>query len=145
MLNPRATVDAVRHYGEFQSDEFSDSDILQVIPIAHSIVMFQMKSGWEEAYSPQEVEWAEEILVHAEVNLCISRLYRTKAERQLDVRDEDTFSIGSVSITPGGSQQRIFNKDYQLMADMYEMKAQSYITMVMPLNTKVFFRVGNSN
>lgn len=140
-LKPRATVEAVRRLGDFDASEFASADIEKVLPIAHAIVMFQMKSEWESSYPAAEVEWAEQILVEAENMFAISRLYKIKADRQLDAKDEDAFTIGSISIQPGGAQQRIFNKDYQFLADKYEMQGQALLNLVIPSNTQVFFKI----
>lgn len=142
--SPRATIQSVRTMGDFDTTEFTDVDILNQMPVAHSIVMFQMKSDWASNYTPEETDHAENILAEAETNLVIGRLYRVKAEKQLDVKDEDAFTIGNISIQPGGAQQRIFNKDYQFLADKYELQAQTLINLVLPSNTQVFFKVSST-
>lgn len=141
----RATIQSVRTMGDFDQTEFTDVDILNTLPLANAIVMFQMKSDWESSYTTEEIEHAELILTEAETNLAISRLYRIKAEKQLDVMDEDAFTIGNISIQPGGAQQRIFNKDYQFLADKYELQAQTLINLVLPSDTQVFFRISTTN
>ena len=138
----RATIDLVRKFGDFDETEFSNDEITTVIPLAHVMVMFQMKPNWEQSYEAEVVAYVETLLIEAECDFVISRLYRIKADRQLDTPDEDSFTIGQVSIQPGGAQQRIFNKDYQFLADKYEMQGQAIINMVMPSNTQVFFKVG---
>ena len=138
----RATIDLVRKFGDFDETEFSNDEITTVIPLAHAMVMFQMKPNWEQSYAAEVVAYVETLLIEAECDFVISRLYRIKADRQLDTPDEDSFTIGQVSIQPGGAQQRIFNKDYQFLADKYEMQGQAIINMVIPSNTQVFFKVG---
>ena len=139
---PRATIDLVRKFGDFDETEFTNEEITSVIPIAHAMVMFQMKSDWDKQYPAEIAGYVETLLIEAESDFVISKLYRIKADRQLDIPDEDSFTIGQLSIQPGGAQQRIFNKDYQFLADKYEMQGQAIVNMVMPSNTQVFFKVG---
>lgn len=143
MDNPRTSLELILSYGQFEQGEFSTSDILNMIPVSHSLVMFQMKSDWEHHYNQNEVGWVENILTEAETYLAIGRLYSMKAEKQLSEENEDSFTIGSVSIQPGGTQARVFNKDYQYLADKFEMKAQSLINLVLPRRTRVLFKVSN--
>lgn len=137
----RATVDDIRRLGHLDENEFTNEEISAVIPVAHSIVMFQMKKDWELAYSTDEAQWAETILHEAECFFSISRLFKIKADAQLDEVNEDAFTIGSISIQPGGAQSRAFNKDYQYLADKYELQGQTLVNLVIPSNTQVFFRV----
>lgn len=143
MSLPRTSVELVMQYGQFEDGEFTPTDILSMIPTAHSLVMFQMKPDWEQNYKPEEVENVEVILTEAESYLTIARLYSMKAERQLSEDNEDSFTIGTVSVQPGGAQARVFNKDYQYLADKFELKAQSLINLVLPRRTKVLFKISN--
>lgn len=143
MSLPRTSIEMVLRYAQFEDGEFTPTEILETIPTAHSLVMFQMKSDWEQNYKPEEIENVEVILAEAETYLTIARLYSMKAERQLSEEDEDSFTIGTVSVQPGGAQYRIFNKDYQYLADKFELKAQSLINLVLPRRTRVLFKVSN--
>lgn len=143
MSLPRTTVEMVIQYGQFEVGEFTPTDILATIPTVHSLVTFQMKPDWELNYKKEEVENVEIILAEAETYLTIARLYSMKAERQLSEDNEDSFSIGTISIQPGGAQARVFNKDYQYLSDKFELKAQSLINLVLPRRTRVLFKVSN--
>ena len=139
----RATIKRIIMLGGLEDGEFSTADITEMLPVAHSIVEFQLRPDWKIMYQPEELENIEHILTDAECYLTLSKLYAIKAERQLSEDDEDTFAIGSISISPGGAQQRIFNKDYQYLADRYESKAQALINMVLPTDTRLLFRITN--
>lgn len=137
----RATVEAITTLGALEPGEFDRSEIEMMIPTAHSLVEFQMKPDWDRHYTPMELNNVDNILKEAECYLALGRLFSIKAERQLAEDDEDSFVVGSVSINPGGAQQRIFNKDYQFLADKFEMKAQSLINLVIPNHTRLLFKM----
>lgn len=143
MSEVRATVERIIKLGALEDGEFATADILSMLPVAHATVEFQLRPDWKIMYVPEELDHIEHILTDAECYLALSRLYSIKAEKQLNEDDEDTFSIGSISISPGGVQQRIFNKDYQYLADRYESKAQSLINLVLPTDTRLLFRITN--
>lgn len=143
MSTPRATVEMITTLGALEPGEFTRSEIDMMIPTAHSLIEFQMKPDWQIHYKPDELDNVENILKEAECYLALGRLFSIKAEKQLAEDDEDSFVVGSVSISPGGAQQRIFNKDYQFLADKFEMKAQSLINLVIPNHTRLLFKITN--